>query len=63
MSKFERVIGASSMKLPDCPCGAEMHLTTVVPTSAGDSEIHVFRCGDCDHELRLTIWHDNASAA
>jgi len=63
MSKFECVIAASSTNLPDCRCGAEMLLAKVLPTPAGDSEIHIFRCGECDHELRLTIWHSSASAA
>ena len=63
MSKFERLIAASSTNLPECRCGAEMHLTEVLATPADDSEIHIFRCRECDHELRLTIWQSNASAA
>jgi hypothetical protein len=62
MSKFERVLSVDSTELPDCRCGVEMHLTSIVPVPGGDSEIRVFRCPDCNHELRLTIWHDDAPA-
>ena len=62
MSKFERVLAVDSAELPDCRCRAEMHLISVVPVPGGGSEIRIFRCPGCDHELRLTIWHNDVSA-
>jgi len=54
MSKFERLLEAGSTELPDCRCGAEMNLVAVVvPVSDGDTEIRIFRCPKCSHELRL----------
>ena len=63
MSKFERLLEADSTELPDCRCGAEMKLTAIVPVAGGDAEIRIFQCPDCSHELRLTAWRNNASAA
>jgi len=63
MSKFERLLDAGSTELPDCRCGAEMKLTAIVPVAGGDAEIRIFQCPDCSHELRLTAWRNNASAA
>jgi len=63
MSKFERVLEAGSTELPDCRCSAEMQLTAVVPLSGDGSQVRIFRCPDCSHELRLTMWHDDVSAA
>jgi hypothetical protein len=58
MSKFERVLAEGSTELPDCRCSVEMHLISVVPGPDGGSETRIFRCPDCNHELRLTIWHN-----
>ena len=62
MSKFERLLEAGSTELPDCRCTAEMHLISIVP-AGGISEIRIFRCPDCNHELRLTAWRNDVSAA
>jgi hypothetical protein len=62
MSKFERVLAAGSTELPDCRCSVEMHLSSIVPMLGGGSEIRIFRCPDCNHELRLTVWHNDVSA-
>ena len=56
MSKFERLLEPGSTELPDCRCAAEMNLMAIVPMPGGDTEIRVFRCPDCSHELRLTAW-------
>jgi hypothetical protein len=61
MSKFERLLVAGSTELPDCRCTAEMNLVAVMPVLAGDTEIRIFRCPDCNHELRLTAWRDDAA--
>ena len=63
MSKFERLLEAGSTELPDCRCAAEMNLMAIVPIAGGDTEIRIFRCPDCSHELRLTAWRNNVSAA
>jgi hypothetical protein len=63
MSKFERLLEAGSTELPDCRCGAEMHFTAIVPVADGDTEIRIFRCPDCSHELRLTAWRKDVAAA
>jgi hypothetical protein len=62
MSKFERLLVAGSTELPDCRCATEMHLMAVVPVPGGDTEIRIFRCPDCSHELRLTAWRNDAPA-
>jgi len=62
MSKFDRLLEAGSTELPDCRCTAEMHLISVVP-AGGISEIRIFRCPDCNHELRLTAWRSDVSVA
>jgi hypothetical protein len=62
MSKFERLLVAGSTELPDCRCAAEMHLTAIVPVPGGDTEIRIFRCPGCSHELRLTAWRNDVSA-
>jgi hypothetical protein len=62
MSKFERLLEAGSTELPDCRCTAEMHLMAIVPVHGGDTEIRVFRCLNCSHELRLTAWRNDVSA-
>jgi len=61
MSKFERVLAEGSTELPDCRCSVEMHLISIVPMDGTGSEIRIFRCPGCNHELRLTIWRNNAS--
>ena len=62
MSKFERLLEAGSTELPDCRCAAEMNLLAIVPVAGGDTEIRIFRCPDCNHELRLTAWRNNSAA-
>jgi DNA-directed RNA polymerase subunit RPC12/RpoP len=62
MSKFERLLEAGSTELPDCRCGAEMNLIAIVRVADGDTEIRIFRCPNCNHELRLTAWRNNVSA-
>jgi hypothetical protein len=63
MSKFERLLEPGSTELPDCRCSAEMHLMAIVPVPNGESEIRIFRCPACGHELRLTAWGNDAAAA
>jgi hypothetical protein len=60
MSKFERLLEAGSTS--DCRCAAEMSLMAIVPVAGGDTEIRIFRCPDCSHELRLTAWRNESGA-
>ena len=62
MSKFERLLEAGSTELPDCRCSAEMNLVAIVPKAGGDTEIRIFRCPQCSHELRLTAWRSDVPA-
>jgi hypothetical protein len=62
MSKFERLLAAGSTELPDCRCTAAMHLMTIVPVPGGDTEIRIFGCPHCGHELRLTAWCNDVQA-
>jgi len=62
MSKLERLLEAGSTELRDCRCAAEMNLIAIVPKAGGDTEIRIFRCPQCGHELRLTAWHNDAPA-
>jgi hypothetical protein len=56
MSKIERLLEPGSTELPVCRCAAKMNLMAIVPVPGGDTEIRIFRCPDCSHELRLTAW-------
>ena len=62
MSKFERLLAADSTELPYCRCAAEMNLMAIVPVAGGDTEIRIFRCPECSHELRLTAWRKESAA-
>ena len=63
MSKLERVLEPDSQELPDCHCGAEMHLarSELAPASVG-AETRVYECTNCGRELRLVVWVDAASS-
>jgi hypothetical protein len=63
MSKLDRVLVPGSTEVPNCRCGTEMLLIAVVPVEGGESEVRIFRCRPCSHELRLTIWRSDVSAA
>ena len=54
MSSFEDLLGPDSTELPDCRCGAVMRLFSAKPR--GDTEIRIFRCETCQHELQLMVW-------
>jgi hypothetical protein len=34
----------------------------IVPVAGGDTEIRIFRCPECSHELRLTAWRKESAA-
>jgi predicted SprT family Zn-dependent metalloprotease len=55
MSKFERLLMRGSTELPECRCGSEMKIVKS-DTMGSDEEVRTYRCLQCDHELRLTMW-------
>jgi hypothetical protein len=44
-----------STDMPACLCGNDMH-HALTEAAGEDTEIRVFRCPKCRHELRLTVW-------
>ena len=61
---FERLLEPGNTDLPDGPCGEQMVVLGVTPTSVrGDySYIRVYKCLSCHHEMRLTVWAEEALA-
>jgi hypothetical protein len=57
VSKLDRVLVPGSADLPDCQCGAEMHLAkSKLCENSRDAEIRIYQCPACAHELRLMVW-------
>jgi hypothetical protein len=52
---LERLLEAGSTETPNCLCRGIMRLARTEAADP-DTEIRVFQCPDCDHELRLTVW-------
>jgi hypothetical protein len=62
MSSLESLLLPGSTDLPDCRCGAEMSLVGAKPGDAGDTEVRIFRCDACQHELQLMVWREMEAA-
>ena len=61
MSKIEDVLVGGSTERPDCPCGAEMQLSKSEPIDQpSGTEIRIYECPVCQHELRLMVWVEPA---
>jgi hypothetical protein len=58
MSKIERLLVPGATELPDCRCGREMALASTEQTHPNDAEIRIYKCSECDHEMRLIVWLD-----
>jgi hypothetical protein len=57
MSKFERLLMPGSTEMPECQCGAEMHLARSTQTEEMTAtEVRIYGCSACGHELRLMVW-------
>ena len=57
MNKIERLLEPGSTDLPTCRCGYEMYFASMEAVERhADCSIKVYRCGACQHELRLTVW-------
>ena len=60
---IERLLEPGNTELPDCICGKQMKVFSVTPVSErGDAYIRVYKCPSCQHEMRLTVWADEALA-
>jgi len=55
---IERLLEPGSKELPTCRCGVEMKLVDQDRPAAAthETEIRIFRCPTCEHEMRLTVW-------
>lgn len=54
---IERLLEPGSTELPICRCGIEMKLVAGDrPPTTYETEIRIFRCSSCEHEMRLTVW-------
>jgi len=49
--------------LPECRCGEDMKAAGVddLPDQS-DTQIRIYKCPACHHEMRLTVWVDNQLA-
>ena len=54
---IERVLEPGSTELPGCKCGADMTLERV-ERKPNDTELKIFRCPSCRHEMRLMVWSE-----
>jgi hypothetical protein len=64
MTKFERLLVPGSTEMPDCQCGAEMHLARSTKSEkTPGAEVRTYECKPCGHELRLTVWAETADPA
>jgi len=53
---LERLLEPGSTEKPSCICNSEMRLARTEAADR-DTEIRIFQCPACDHELRLTVWN------
>lgn len=62
MFVIERLLEPGCTELPECRCGKEMQIASVKPLPAGsNAQIRVYSCAACQHEMRLTVWIDDAT--
>jgi hypothetical protein len=59
VTAIENLLAPDSKDLPDCKCGADLHLATRKPCG-NDTEVRIFRCAACGHELQLMVWSASA---
>ena len=53
---LERLLEPGSTETPNCMCSSVMRLARTEATDR-DTEIRIFQCPKCEHELRLTVWN------
>ena len=63
MSLYERLLVPGSTELPECRCGEDMKAAGVddLPDQS-DTQIRIYKCPACHHEMRLTVWADDQLA-
>ena len=60
---IERLLEPGTTELTDCMCGKQMKVFSVTPVSERcDAYIRVYKCPSCQHEMRLTVWTNDALA-
>jgi hypothetical protein len=52
---LERLLEPGSTETPNCMCNSIMRLARTEAADR-DTEIRIFQCPKCEHELRLTVW-------
>ena len=54
---FERLLEPGCTESPACQCGEPMDIVSIeVLPEGSDAAVRVYRCGQCDREMRLTVW-------
>jgi hypothetical protein len=54
---FERLLEPGCTESPDCQCGGEMQIEAIEKLPQGsDAAVRVYRCDECQREMRLTVW-------
>jgi DNA-directed RNA polymerase subunit RPC12/RpoP len=57
MSDLERLLVLGCTEMPACRCGKEMRIDrTYSDPRKTDTHIRVYKCPECGHEMRLTVW-------
>jgi hypothetical protein len=61
---IERLLEPENTGLPDCRCGKEMKVfsRTPSPDRSDSYTIRIYKCPSCQHEMRLTVWTEEALA-
>ena len=59
---FERLLEPGNTDLADCRCGKQMGVLAVRISERRDAHIRVYKCPSCHHEMRLTVWAEDALA-
>ena len=54
---FERLLEPGCTESPACQCGGEMNIAAIEKLPQGsDAAVRIYRCDDCQREMRLTVW-------
>jgi hypothetical protein len=51
------VSSSDRLLVPACTCGKKLTLWAPDTLPSQDvTHVRIYRCGDCDHETRITVW-------
>ena len=54
---FERLLEPGCRESPACQCGGEMNIAAIETLPQGsDAAVRIYRCDECQREMRLTVW-------